>query len=585
MKEEIVIKGVSASPGIALGKVKFSYSNEIRAVKRRISRDGVGKEIERFNSAVKNAISDLERIKEEVERKKGKAAGLIFETQIILLKDKEILETIEKAIKEDLINTEWALEKLSSHYETIFSELTDEYIKSRIKDVKDVFGRVLENLSSGDKKRVNGKLKEGSILVADDIPPSIFADFCSEGNVLGLALSGGGINSHTVILARSFDIPAVIEAQGIRRANIVEGDEIIVDGIDGFVIVSPSYITKAEYIRKKAEFKDYLLELKSIKDYKSFTADGEKFKLLANIEIPEEVELALTYGAEGIGLFRTEFLYFLKDRLPTKDEHERIYSEVLKKMAGREVIIRTLDIGGEKKNSFFYFSSEENPALGKRGARYFINNPETLSYQLEGILKATRYGKVRILFPMITEIEEIKELKDILLGIARRLKVSRDKFDIGIMVEVPSIAMIIEKVFSEVDFVSIGTNDLIQYTLAVDRGNPDVSYLYNPLHPSILKLIYYVSEEGKKAKKDVQICGEMGSEPVFSVLLLAFGITHISMSPLSIPKVKRTLLNVNIKKLRELLLRVIEFSSAKEVKEFLFETILATSPEAIFKKF
>ncbi len=584
MRKERIIKGIPASPGISIGNLKFIDFTTVVLSKREIKKDDVEKEIKRFKDAVEKALKDLSRIKREVEDKKGSGAGLIFETQIILLKDKEILEAVEKTIREEHINTEWALEKLVKKYEKIFEGLSDEYIKSRIKDVKDVFRRVSEKLQVSKVKKESGKGK-GKILVGEDISPSVFADMFSKGEVEGIVLSGGGTNSHTIILARSFELPAVVGAERIREEALYEGEEIIVDGIEGSIILSPSPITKDEYQRKREEFRSYLAELKSIRDYESKTADGIRFKLLANIEIPEEVELSLTYGAEGIGLFRTEFLYFTNAGFPDEKEHEKIYGEVLKKMAGREVVIRTLDVGGEKKGGLFKFQIEDNPALGKRGARYFLENDELIKAQLRGILKATRFGKVRILFPMITEIEEIRELKEITFGLSKELKVDDEKFNIGVMVEVPSLALIIDKVLSEVDYVSIGTNDLIQYTLAVDRGNSEVSYLYNPLHPSILRIIKLVADEGKRAGKDVQVCGEMASQPFYAILLLSLGVSSISMTPISIPKVKRSLINVNLGKLTEILRNVTELSSAKEVKEFVYEAILRVSPDAVFKKF
>ncbi len=584
MRKEKIIKGIPASPGISIGNLKFIDFSTVVLLKREISEDDVEKEVKRFKDAVEKALKDLSRIKREIEDKKGSGAGLIFETQIILLKDKEVLDAVEKTIREEHINTEWALEKLVKKYEKIFEGLSDEYIKSRIKDVKDVFRRVSEKLQVTKVEKELGEGK-GKILVGEDISPSVFADMFSKGEVDGIVLSGGGTNSHTVILARSFELPAVVGAEKIREEALYEGEEIIVDGIEGNVILSPSSITKDEYQRKREEFRNYLAELKSIRDYESKTADGIRFKLLANIEIPEEVELSLTYGAEGIGLFRTEFLFFTTSGFPDEKEHEKIYGEVLKKMAGREVVIRTLDVGGEKKGGLFKFQVEDNPALGKRGARYFLENDELIKTQLRGILKATRYGKVRILFPMITEIEEIRELKEITFGLSRELKVDDENFEIGVMVEVPSLALIIDKVLSEVDYVSIGTNDLIQYTLAVDRGNSQVSYLYNPLHPSILRIIKIIADEGKRVGKDVQVCGEMASQPFYAILLLSLGVSSISMTPISIPKVKRSLINVNLGKLTKVLKNVTELSSAKEVKEFVYEAILRVSPDAVFKKF
>jgi phosphotransferase system enzyme I (PtsI) len=408
------------------------------------------------------------------------------------------------------------------------------------------------------------------------------AYYMTHANVAGIVLSRGGTNSHTVILAKAFEIPTVINID-FDGASIFDDIEAIVDGTEGDVYIDPSLTIKKEFFNKKEQFEVYRSELKSVKNLPSITKDGKQFKIMANIEVPEEIDLALSYGAEGIGLFRTEFLYMFEKIPPALDEQTEIYSQVLSKMGDKPVVIRTLDIGGEKNLEAFDIGKEENPALGLRAIRYFLKEKDHFYTQIKAILRAAKKSKVKILFPMITEIEEIRELKEIVYSIAKKESVDRGNYDIGIMVETPAAALTIDSYVTEVDFVSIGTNDLIQYTLAVDRGNSNVNYLYKPLNPAVLRLLKFVADEGRKGGIDVQLCGEMASKPIHSIVLIGLGINSISMASQTIPIIKRILRSISISRTRQIMKDAVQLSSADEVNEFIVENLLRKCPSSLFK--
>ena len=575
-------EGIAASTGIGIGSL---YSIKLESdfiLRESISEKEVPKELKRFENALKKSIKELKNIKQRIEKNRGKASAIILDTLILLLKDNELIETIKEIIREEKVRSEWAIHLVRLKYERIFEDFDNEYFKDRINDVNDALNRLMDNLKSRGIKDKEIPENKPIIILADDIPPSEMANLITRENLKGVILTKGGLNSHSVILLKAFEIPAVINLK-TELSEIYDGTEVIVDGIEGEVIFNPSLAIKKEYLNKKEQYEKYLIELKSVKTLPSKTADNFPFKIMANIELPEEVDLALSFGAEGIGLFRTEFLYLFSDNEPTLEEQEKIYLTVLDKMNGKPVVIRTVDIGGEKKSAFFSIDDEDNPALGLRGVRYFLKNPKILEGQIKAILKSSKKHKVKILFPMVTEVEEIRELKELTLNIAKAEKIERENFDIGIMIEVPSAALIIDKLAKEVDYVSIGTNDLIQYTLAVDRGNPTVNYLYKAINPAILRLIKMVADEGKKSGIEVQICGEMASNPIFAMVLLGLGIRSISMSPIAIPLVKRTLRASCIKNLKRISKDALNLSSADEVKEFVIESFLKSCPKTLFE--
>ncbi|MDD8021409.1 MAG: phosphoenolpyruvate--protein phosphotransferase, partial [Acidobacteriota bacterium] len=403
--------------------------------------------------------------------------------------------------------------------------------------------------------------------------------------VMGVVLDMGGMTSHTAILARSLGIPAVV---GLHDASlkVKAGDFIIVDGTDGEVIINPPSAVKREFNSKKERYENYQKELKKIARLKSRTLDGVRFTPLANIELPEEVGAAFAYGAEGVGLFRSEFIYLQRPTLPSEEDHLSIYRKMARKTYPRPVYIRTIDIGGDKSLPWLSIEKEPNPALGLRAIRFSLKNRELFRTQIRAILKASDCRNVRLMVPMITEIEEVVELKGVIEEVKDELRRSRTPFDeaipVGVMIEVPAAAVLIESIIKEVDYVSIGTNDLIQYYLAVDRGNEAVSYLFKPHHPAVLELLAHVIKTVNKFGKEVTVCGEMAADPLSAIILLGMGLRHFSMNPIFIPRVKKALKEVETRTAEEAVRQALRLKTATEVEEFMIEAIIKKHPQAFF---
>ncbi|HDZ25377.1 MAG TPA: phosphoenolpyruvate--protein phosphotransferase, partial [Candidatus Aminicenantes bacterium] len=393
----------------------------------------------------------------------------------------------------------------------------------------------------------------------------------------------GGQTSHTAILARSLDVPAVVGLHNISK-KVKNGDTLIVDGTDGEVLVNPPLAIRKEFLSKKQKYNDYRKELKKTAKLSSLTLDNVSFSPLANIELPEEVNLALSLGAEGIGLFRSEFIYFQSTSLPSEEDHFSIYSRIAKEAYPHPVYIRTVDVGGEKNLPQLKLEKEPNPALGLRAIRFSLRDKDLFKIQLRAILRASIQKNVKILFPMITEIEEVGEVKLHLQEVKDELKTKRIKFDekipIGVMIEVPAAAAITDLLVKEVDYLSIGTNDLIQYYLAVDRSNEFVSYLYKPLHPSVLRLLKFIIEAAHKGGKEITVCGEMAADPLCAIALLGLGLKKFSMNPIFIPRIKKALRSLEYKTVKRVIQKAMTLRTAQEIEECIIENILAKHPKA-----
>jgi phosphotransferase system enzyme I (PtsI) len=401
--------------------------------------------------------------------------------------------------------------------------------------------------------------------------------------VLAVALDMGGQTSHTAILARSLNIPAVVGLRNITK-RVKNGDILIVDGTDGEVLINPPLATEKEFISKKKRYENYRRELRKTAKLKSLTLDGERFFPMANIEMPEEVKPAFSLGAEGIGLFRSEFIYLHSTSLPSEEEHYDAYYRCAKEAHPAQVYIRTMDIGGEKNLPQLKIEKEPNPALGLRAIRFSLRDRVLLKVQFRAILRASVFKNVRILIPMITEFEEIKEVKNIFEEVKGELHSQKVKFDrnilLGIMIEVPAAAAMTDVLVKEVDYLSIGTNDLIQYYLAVDRSNELVSYLFKPLHPSILRILKFVIETTQAAGKEITVCGEMAADPLTALVLLGFGLRKFSMNPIFIPRIKEVLRSVENKTIRRIVRKAMQLNSAQEIEEYIIESVLSTYPKA-----
>ncbi|MGZ5479623.1 MAG: phosphoenolpyruvate--protein phosphotransferase, partial [Candidatus Aminicenantales bacterium] len=536
------LRGIGVSPGIAIGEVLLAKRVVFTSRKEIIADDQVPDEIKRLHQALDRTRADLVRIKESVREKMGPDSSLIFEAHLLILEDPTLLGGLEAVIRDEKARAEWALSKANARYEQLFESLTDDYFRQRKSDVSDVLKRVYRNLETKrDKEKAPQKQH---ILVAHELLPSEAALRLSKELTLGVVLDMGGGTSHTAILARSLGIPAVLGLRDVTR-QVREGELIIVDGTDGEVIIDPPPAVRREFQAKKEKYENYGRELQKTAKLKSETLDRVRFIPQANIELPEEVDLALSMGAEGIGLFRSEFIYLRRESLPTEEDHFEIYARLARSAHPHPVTIRTLDIGGEKSLPQLNIEKEPNPALGLRAVRFSLRNRDLFRTQLRAILRASAGKNVRILVPMVTEVDEILEVKDIFEDVKKELRRKGEAFDekipFGIMIEVPAAAALADVMLKEVDYVSIGTNDLIQYYLAVDRSNEFVSYLFKPFHPAVIRLIRSVIQAARKAEKDVIVCGEMAADTPSAIVLLGFGLRTFSMNPIFIPRIKKAL--------------------------------------------
>ncbi len=575
------LRGIGVSPGIALGEVLLTERVIFTERKESISPHKVEEELKRLKKAIKRTRGQLTQIKEQIKEKMGEEYSFIFEAHLLILEGKSLHANFEKIIKEENCRAEWALSRVHDKYDKLFESLQDEYFKQRKSDITDVLARVYRNLESvGRKREDEGREK---ILVSHELLPSEAAVKLSKGNVLAVALDMGGQTSHTAILARSLDVPAVVGLHNISQ-KVKNGDTLIVDGTAGEVLVNPPLAIRKEFLSKKQKYNDYRKELKKTAKLSSLTLDDVSFSPLANIELPEEVNLALSLGAEGIGLFRSEFIYFQSTSLPSEEDHFSIYSRIAKEAYPHPVYIRTVDVGGEKNLPQLKIEKEPNPALGLRAIRFSLRDKDLFKIQLRAILRASIQKNVKILFPMITEIEEVEEVKLLLREVKDELKTKRIKFDekipLGVMIEVPAAAAITDLLVKEVDYLSIGTNDLIQYYLAVDRSNEFVSYLYKPLHPSVLRLLKFVIETAHREGKEITVCGEMAADPLSAIALLGLGLKKFSMNPIFIPRIKKALRSVEHKTVKRVIQKAMTLRTAQEIEECIIENILAKHPKA-----
>lgn len=577
------LRGIGVSPGIGMGEITLTERIIFTTRKETIPLSQVEKEFRRLARAVERTKSELLRLKHDVKERMGEEHAFIFDAHLLILEDKSLFATIENVIRGEKTRAEWALTQVNKKYQELFDSLADEYFRQRKFDVSDVLARVYGNLERKKKATPDEDDARRMILAAHDLLPSEAAMRLSRGNVLAVAMDMGGPTSHTAILARSLNIPAVVGLHNITQ-QVKNGDFLIVDGTDGEVIVNPPLAVRKEFSSKKEKYDKYYRELKKTAKHRSVTLDEVRFYPLANIELPEEVSMAFSFGAEGIGLFRSEFIYLQKETLPTEEDHFSVYSRLAKSAYPSPVYIRTVDIGGEKSLPQLKIEKEPNPALGLRAIRLSLRDRDLFRIQLRAILRASILKNIRILIPMITEVEEVGEVKILFEEVKKELEKERIKFDrqipLGVMIEVPAAAAIMDVLIKEVDYVSIGTNDLIQYYLAVDRSNEYVSYLYKPLHPSVLRLIKFVIETALREGKDVAVCGEMAADPLSALVLLGFGLRKFSMNPIFIPRIKKTLRSVELKTVEKAVEEALGLKTAQDIEEHVIEKILLKHPKA-----
>ncbi len=574
------LRGNGVSPGVAMGEVLLPRRVVFTSRKELIAEAQVPDELKRLHQAIDRTRDDLVKVKESIREKMGRENSFIFEAHLLILEDPSLLAGLESIIREDKARAEWALSKTNGRYEQLFESLADDYFRQRKSDVSDVLTRVYRNLEVWREKEKTPQTEH--ILVAHELLPSEAALRLSRELTLGIALDMGGQTSHTAILARSLSIPAVLGLRDISR-RVREGDFVIVDGTDGEVIINPPPAVRREFQAKKEKYENYGRELRKTAKLKSETLDRVRFTPLANIELPEEVSLALSMGAEGVGLFRSEFIYLRRESLPSEEDHFEIYSRIARGAHPHPVTIRTLDIGGDKSLPQLNIEKEPNPALGLRAVRFSLRNRDLFRVQLRAILRASVQGNVRILIPMVTEVDEIVDVKDTFEDVKEELRRKGEGFDekipLGVMIEVPAAAALADLILKDVDYVSIGTNDLIQYFLAVDRSNEFVSYLYKPLHPAVLRLIRSVIQAARRAEKDVAVCGEMAADPLSAIVLLGFGLRTFSMNPIFIPRIKKALRSVECRTAEKIVEETLKLRSAQEIEEYVTEEILLRHPQ------
>ena len=563
------MRGTGASSGIGIGKAVVVRDEKPEVVQVSIS--DKDKEVKRFEDVLAKITEATMEMAESLANKVGGKEAEILNGHVLLLSDPMLSEEIKQKIQNELVNAEFAVDSVYDMYAGMFASMDDELMQQRATDMKDLKVRILKGLLGMADVDV-ARLPEGSILVAEDLTPSMTAGLNPQ-TVYGIVTELGGRTSHSAILSRALEIPAVVAISGLLD-NIHDGDTVCFDGDKGEVVIHPDADTLAEYEKKKEA---YLLEKKELENYKgkpSVTKDGRKVEIVANIGKPEDAQRALEYDAEGVGLFRTEFLFMDRDNAPTEEEQFEAYKKVATLMKDKPVIIRTLDIGGDKEIPYLGIEQDENPFLGYRAIRLCLDRKEDLYRpQLRALLRASAFGDIHIMIPLITCVDEIREAKALIREIMEDLdreNIAYNKdIQVGIMIETAASSIMADVFAKEVDFFSIGTNDLTQYTMCVDRGNAKVSYLYSPLNPAVLRSLKRVITSAKEAGIMVGMCGEAAADPLLIPLLLVWGLDEFSMSASSILKSRKLVTNSSIADFEKIEKEVMKFTTEKEVREYM----------------
>lgn len=561
--------GIAISPGIAWGKACF-FGSPPKITRRKIRVGQVTRELSRLSQAIEISRIQLEDLKKQISDKVSTKEANIFEAYLLFLNDPVFLAQIQKRLVEERVNVEAAVDDVIQESITTFSSTQDAYLKERVQDIRDVGRRILDNLIGYSQQCLIGE-ENDLIIITLEITPSQAAGL-NTSQIKGLITEKGGPTSHAAILARSLGIPLVTGIPNLAR-YVELSTPILMNGYNGEVIINPSHRQVEKYRTSVKELDEKKRQEKKVVGLPTVTKDGHNIQLLANIRTEEDIELAQMFHAEGIGLYRTEIHFIGRMDSPSEEEQYEHYRTIVEKMAPFPVTIRTMDLGGDKFSPYYgdnHRYRERNPYLGLRGIRLSLKHPEIFKQQLRAILRSSIFGKVKILLPMIASIEEIKQVKRLIQQSMKDLQKKRLSFsediEIGTMIEIPSAALAINSILKEVDFVSVGTNDLIQYTLAVDRGNAQVSDLYESLNPSVLYLLKFVADAVNQAQKEISICGEMAGDVRFSKLLLGLGYTHLSMSSFFIPQVKRMIRSISMNEAKALATKALSLQEVKKVK-------------------
>jgi phosphotransferase system enzyme I (PtsI) len=579
-------KGIGVSPGIAVGRALIIEKREASVYRVPIRDEEVEAEVGRFNSALEKTRDQLLDLKHKVSRSMGDEYAQIFEAHAMIVTDPSFNDKVVGKIEDEQVNAEWAVAEVQEELQARFASFDDTYLRERVADVKDVADRVLKNLQ-GISHHDLSEITHDVVILADDLTPSDTIHF-NRRPIVGFATEAGGRTSHTSIIAKSLFLPAVI---GVPRVTkIIDNDEmVIVDGYEGTLIVNPTQAMIAEYQSRVIRHEEQEQRLLENRTLAAVTKDDRRITLQANIELVEELKDAIRFGAEGIGLYRSEFLYISKSPvLPTEEEHFQLYKSLAESCAPRTCVIRTFDLGGKKLAREVIGTKEDNPVLGLRGLRLCMKKRDMFKMQLRALLRASAYGDMRIMFPLVSGVQELRQVKTLVRELKAELDADglpyKPDLKIGIMVEVPSAAVIADILAQEADFFAIGTNDLIQYSLAIDRSNENVSYLYEPLHPALLRLIKGVIDAGKKAGIPVSMCGEMAADPIYAIVLLGLGLEVFSMNPSSVPVIKNVIRSVRYRDCRRIAEAALTKRTAQEIEEFVIESVATRFPEGLVNK-
>lgn len=579
-------KGIGVSPGIAIGRALILEKQVADVFRVPIKPEDVPGEVARYREALETTRAQLKELSEKVSRSIGDEYASIFAAHSMIVSDPSFADKVIQKIEDDQVNAEWAIFEVQEELEARFESFENEYLRDRGADVKDVGESLLKNLQ-GIAHHDLSEIDHDVVIMAVDLTPSDAVHF-NRRPIVGFATESGGRTSHTSIIAKSLFMPAVIGVP--RLSELIDNEElVIVDGYEGTIIVNPPPALIEEYRSKVTRHAEYEEQLLKNRKLKAMTKDGRRVSLQANIELVEELDDALKYGAEGIGLYRSEFLYISKSpQLPSEEEHFEVYRKLIETMAPSPVIIRTFDLGGKKLAREVIGSDEDNPVLGLRALRLCMKHRDMFRTQLRGLLRASAYGNMKIMFPLVSGIPELRQVKTFIREIRTELDAEsiayNPELQIGIMVEVPAAAMIADLLATEADFFAIGTNDLIQYALAIDRGNENVSYLYEPLHPALLRLVKFVIEAGRNAGIPVSMCGEMAADPLYAIVLVGLGLEMFSMNPSMIPVIKDVLRSVRYRDCKRIAENALQKKTAQEIEEYVIESVAMRLPQGLVSK-